>query len=72
MLNAPRGVRRPLWAGLLGALAALPPAAAAEAVSDVHARLARAGPAVAARLRAAPFSDAVLGQVGARAAGELS
>jgi len=67
-----RGVRRPLWAGLLGALAALPPAAAAEAVSAVHARLARAGPAVAARLRAAPFSDAVLGEVGARAAGKQS
>jgi len=67
-----RGVRRPLWAGLLGALAALPPAAGAAGVSAVPARRARAGPAVAPRLRAAPFSDAVLGEVGARAAGKQS
>lgn len=54
---------RSLWAGLLGSLAALPPAAAAEVVAAVHARIAGAGQTVPPRLRAEPFGDAALGQV---------
>ena len=63
LLRHVRWACRSLWASLLGSLAALPPAAAAEVVSAVHARIAGAGQTVAPRLRAEPFGDAALTQV---------
>ncbi|KAK9836971.1 hypothetical protein WJX81_003433 [Elliptochloris bilobata] len=59
---------RPLWAGLLGSLIALPPAAAAQVVAAVRARVTGASASVPPRLRAEPFGDAVLWQLAALSA----
>jgi hypothetical protein len=55
--------RRPLWAGLLHSLAALPPEAVLAVLQLLRGKVLDAGEGVPARLRGAPFGDAALAQV---------